>query len=50
MILGWMRADVQNHRHCPTRLPKRRTPDFDTSIHLRILCKRLLLGKLKRSF
>jgi hypothetical protein len=49
MIIKWIRADVQNHRHCPTWFPKRRTADFDTSIHLRILCKRLLLSKSKRS-
>jgi hypothetical protein len=49
MYCKWIRADLQNHRHCPTWFPKRRTPDFDTSIHLRILCKRLLLSKFKRS-
>jgi len=44
-----MRADIQDYRHCPTRLPKRRTFDFDTSIRLRILCKRLFLGEFNRS-
>jgi len=46
-ILQANESDIQDYRHCPTRLPKRRTFDFDTSIRLRILCKRLFLGKSK---
>jgi multisubunit Na+/H+ antiporter MnhG subunit len=38
-------ADIQNHRHGPTRFPKSRSSNFNPSIHLRILRKRLFPRK-----